>query len=150
MPDNHPSQASGSLPHLATLNLTACELGPAGAHQIMTHATSASAIASGGLASMRKACLADNGMGPQGLGWLLTGLVAGRAGAALCVLDLSLNMLGDEGCKVGGKRLMWLGCGKRPDFFTCPLPDRGLESLYGGQTGFQVNSLARVACDIKV
>lgn len=67
-------------------------------------AAAAAAAGGGGLSSLRKACLADNAVGPQGLGWVLSAVLAGGAGAALCVLDLSLNALGDEGCKVRGGR----------------------------------------------
>ncbi|KXZ46465.1 hypothetical protein GPECTOR_43g901 [Gonium pectorale] len=79
-----------SLPSLTALNLTGCEVGPAGA--ALLAAAAASEQGGAGLAALQTACLADNGLGPEALARRLPAL-----GSQLAVLALSHNAIGSEG-----------------------------------------------------
>ncbi|KAG2483285.1 hypothetical protein HYH03_017832 [Edaphochlamys debaryana] len=98
-------QMQAALPSLTAINLTACEVGAIGA------AALAAAAGGGGLPALKTACLADNLLGPEGVESVLAAVLGsgGAGGGACSVLDLSLNSLGDAGCKALAKALPPLG-----------------------------------------
>ncbi|KAF5827656.1 hypothetical protein DUNSADRAFT_305 [Dunaliella salina] len=100
-------------PSLRALNLTGCQIGPQGAAHV------AAAIQGQGtsLDGLQTVCLADNRLGPAGAAALCAALtqqqqqqgscsapLVGR-GSKLKAMDLTLNLLGDEGAKAVSKVL---------------------------------------------
>nr|BCL66095.1 Flagellar autotomy protein 1 [Volvox africanus] len=145
-------QLQSALAALPALNLTGCEVGPIGA-AFLAEAAEAGAKklgsgngsgvgvgggGGGGLACLQTACLADNGLGPEGIDKLLAAMTArsdpphgsrggsgqggtgasaslspggssGSSSSCCAVLDVSLNDLSDVGCKALSRRLPALG-----------------------------------------
>lgn len=95
-------QSRGALASLTALNLTGCMVGAAGIAHL-------SPVLSAAAASLRALCLADNGLGGEGCKRVCEALLSGNAPStapgtanaplALQYLDLSVNNIGEAGCR---------------------------------------------------